>query len=106
MRFGLRRFVLATDQADSMSQNKATGNGGESGEAMREKLALHEKERRAITTIMEHKIKTLVDGIAAATSLGIGCFTPLLCALHTYPYVCMQRLRLDYHVKCKLYSDS
>ena len=34
--------------------------------ALRERLAVHQKERRAIHTIIENKIKTLVDGIAVA----------------------------------------
>ena len=36
---------------------------------LRDRIALHEKERRAIQTIMEQKIKALADAIASVLTL-------------------------------------
>lgn len=45
----------------------AEGRDPASVQQLRDRLAVHVKERRAIHTIMEQKIKTLVDAIATAT---------------------------------------
>lgn len=44
------------------------GRDAASVQQLRDRLAVHVKERRAIHTIMEQKIKTLVDAIAAAAT--------------------------------------
>lgn len=49
------------------------GRDATSVQQLRDRLAVHVKERRAIHTIMEQKIKTLVDSIAAAAA---GVVTP------------------------------
>jgi kinesin family protein 3/17 len=57
-----------------LSEQQAAASGAAASEAamrqLQDRLALHEKERRAIHTIMEHKIKTLVDAIATV-ALGL-----------------------------------
>lgn len=46
----------------------AEGRDAVSVQQLRDRLSVHVKERRAIHTIMEQKIKALVDSIAAATA--------------------------------------
>lgn len=67
----------ARAEADSKSESgaasasasaAASASQAQAQAQLRERVEAHEKERRALQTIMEHKVKTLVDAVAAATS--------------------------------------
>jgi kinesin family protein 3/17 len=58
------RLTQAQVEKDRAWQQAAGAGAAADLRALQERLALHDKERRAIHTIMEQKIKTLVDAIA------------------------------------------
>lgn len=57
------RTKLQQLSEQQLQQQQLVGSAAET-DSLRERLAVHEKERRAIHTIMESKIKALVDAIA------------------------------------------
>jgi chromosome segregation ATPase len=58
-------FVKLQEEIASLRLPGIKGEGDDPSKSLRERLAVHDKERKAIHTIMEHKIKTLVDNISA-----------------------------------------
>ena len=67
----VKRLRRKLQQLSEQQQQQQGGSGSEDAATvaqLRDKLAVHEKERRAIHTIMEHKIKALVDAIASAAN--------------------------------------
>jgi hypothetical protein len=60
--------AVAAAVAAAAAAASAEGRDPASVQLLRDRLSVHVKERRAIHTIMEQKIKTLVDAIAAAAA--------------------------------------
>jgi hypothetical protein len=72
-------LVLKLQQENERLRKEGSGSSHWSSDetgSLREQLALHEKERRAIQTIMENKIKALTDAIAAVVQLDVDPTTP------------------------------